>query len=74
MSSSTKIDLYRDFAAVVYLFEAQNPILPPYTLYTRLKYTYSHREWRRGGGGSLTREKVRGATLKVQKAGSKIPT
>jgi hypothetical protein len=33
--SSKKIDLKRDFAAGVYLSEAQNPILPssPYTLY-----------------------------------------
>ncbi len=35
MSSSKKIDLYRDFAAGVYLSEAPNPITPPlYTLYT----------------------------------------
>ncbi len=31
MSSSKKIDLYRDFAAGVYLSEAQNPIPPPLT-------------------------------------------
>ncbi len=35
MSSSTTFDLKRDFAAGVYLSEAQNPIPPPpYTLYT----------------------------------------
>ncbi len=40
---------------------------PPYTLYTCLQYNYSHREV--GGGGELTREKVRGAI--VPKAGRK---
>jgi hypothetical protein len=64
--SYLKIDLYRDFAACVYLSEAQNPIPPPpqHTLYKCTQYTYSHRE---GGGrrrGELTREKD----------GSKIPT
>ncbi len=50
------------------LSEAQNPIpRTPYTLYTCIQYTYSHRE-----GGSWTRDKVRGAT--VHKALSKIPT
>jgi hypothetical protein len=44
----------------------RTPYPPLYTLYT-VQYTYSHRE----GGESLTREKVRGAT--VHKAGSKIP-
>jgi hypothetical protein len=47
MSSSDNIDLYRDFAAGVYLSEAENPIpLPPYTLYTCMQYicTYAHRE------------------------------
>ncbi len=34
MSSSKKIDLHMDFAAGVYLSEAQNPIPPPPTLYT----------------------------------------
>jgi hypothetical protein len=34
MSSSKKIDLERDFAAGVYLSEAQNPIPPPlHTVY-----------------------------------------
>jgi hypothetical protein len=58
MSSSKKIYLEIDFAAGVYLSEAQNPIPPPYTLYTCIKYTYSHREW--GEGESLIREKVEG--------------
>jgi hypothetical protein len=31
MSSSKKIDLYRDFAAGVYLSEAQKPIIPSLT-------------------------------------------
>jgi hypothetical protein len=49
------------------------PIPPPprVTRYIR-KSTYSHREGTKGGGGSSTRGKVRGAT--VHKAGSKIPT
>ncbi len=41
MSSSKKINLQRDFAAGVYLSEAQNPILlpvPPHTLYTLIEY------------------------------------
>ncbi len=73
MSSSIKTDLYRAFAAGVYLSEAPSyPMIPypppPYTLHTCILYTYSHKE----GGGELTREKVRGAT--VPKAGLKIPT
>ncbi len=66
-----------DFAAGIYLSEAQNPIhLLPYILFTCTEYstvycTYSHRK-----GGRMweseTREKVRGST--VHKAGSKIPT
>jgi hypothetical protein len=73
MSSSKKVDLLRDFAAGVYQSVAQNPIPPPYTLYTCIQYTYSHRE---GGGGrgelNQREKKVRGAT--VNTAGSKIPT
>ncbi len=68
MSSSKKIDLQRDFAADDYMSEAQNPIPPPpYTLYTCIQYTYSHREG--GREESWTREKVRGA--RVHKARSK---
>jgi hypothetical protein len=54
------------------LSEAQKPVfLPLHTVYEySIQYNYSHREG--GGGGSRTREKVRGAT--VHKAGSKIPT
>jgi hypothetical protein len=45
MSSTKKIDLQRDFAAGVYLSEAQNPIpFPLYTLYTCIQYTCLHRE------------------------------
>jgi hypothetical protein len=50
-----------DFAAGVYLSEAQNPIPPPpsYTLYLCIQYTFSHREG--GSGGELNqREGVRG--------------
>jgi hypothetical protein len=43
MSSSIKIDLYRDFAVDVYLSEAQNPISPN-TLYACIQNAYSHRE------------------------------
>ncbi len=55
MSSSKKIDLWRDFAAGVYLSEAQNPLHPPppYTFYTCIQYTYSHRE----GGGRVEPER-----------------
>jgi hypothetical protein len=44
MSISNKIDLQRDFAAGVYLSEAQNPIplpFPPHTLYTLIEYINS---------------------------------
>jgi hypothetical protein len=45
MSSSKKIYLERDFAAGVYLSKAQTPYPPPpYTLYTCILHTYSHRE------------------------------
>jgi hypothetical protein len=52
MSSSKEIDLLRDFAAGVYLYEAQNPIYPPPPLHTvqLIQYTYSHREV---GGGEI---------------------
>jgi hypothetical protein len=49
------------------------PVTPyplPYTLYPCILYTYSQRKG--DGGESLTREKVRGAT--VHKAGSKVTT
>ncbi len=44
-------NLYRDFAAGVYLSEAQIsiPHNPPYTLYSCIQYTYSHREGGKGG-------------------------
>ncbi len=38
----------KDFAAGVYLSDAQNPIAP-YTLYTCILYTNSHRKGVRGG-------------------------
>jgi hypothetical protein len=57
MSSSKKIDLSREFAAGVYLSEAQKPIppLPHYTLYKFIQYTYLHRE---GGGGRVEPERI----------------
>ena len=56
MSSSKKIDVLRDFAAGVYLSEAQNPIPSPLdTLYTcTIQSTNSHRE---GGGGRVEPER-----------------
>ena len=54
MSSSKKIDVLRDFAAGVYLSEAQNPKPTPlHTVYTCIQYTYSHRE----GGEKLEPER-----------------
>ncbi len=46
MSSSKKNFLEKDFAAGVYLSDAQNPIPPPpiYTLYTCIQKTFSHKE------------------------------
>jgi hypothetical protein len=70
MSSSKNINLQRDFATGVYLSEAQNHITPPYTLYTCIQYTYSHREGE--GEAGRVNQKVRDAT--VHKAGSKILT
>jgi hypothetical protein len=35
-----------DFAAGVYLSEAQKPYPSPYTLYMCIHYTYSHKEGR----------------------------
>jgi hypothetical protein len=71
MSSSKKIDLYRDYATGLYLSEAQNPTAPPYTLYTCIQYTYSVFTQGWVEGGDLTREKVRGdnslqSGLKIQ--------
>jgi hypothetical protein len=73
MSSSKKIDLSRDFAAGVYLSEAQNPIPPPQTLYTVYQVLIHTGK----GGGELNqreatvpnRGSLGGAT--VPKAGSK---
>jgi hypothetical protein len=61
-----KIYQRRDLAAGEYLSEAPSPPMTPYsatpyTLYTCVQHTSSHREedeW-----GELTREKVRGAML-----------
>ncbi len=55
-----------DFVTGVYLFEAPLPSYdhtppPPYTLYTCILYTYSHREG--GGGRANQREGYRGATF-----------
>ncbi len=58
--SFKKINLLRDFAADVYLSEAQNHITPPppYTLHTCIQYTYSHRKG--GPGGELNHAERRG--------------
>ncbi len=69
MSSSKKIDLWRDFASGVYLSEAQSPVPPPpYKLYTCIQYTYSHRE---GGGESWTSENGATGESTVRKFGWK---
>ncbi len=49
MQSSKKIDLYVDFAAGVYLYEAQNPMPPSLTHCKSVQYAYSHREAGEGG-------------------------
>ncbi len=49
MSSSKKIDLLRDIWAGIHLPKAQCPIPHPYTPYTCMQSTYSHREGGRGG-------------------------
>ncbi len=41
MSSSKKVDLERDFAAGVYLSEAQNPIPPLHTVYVYTVYLFT---------------------------------
>jgi hypothetical protein len=72
MSSSKKIiGLLKDFAAGVYLSEAQNPIPPPpsYTLYLIwIQYTYSHRE---GGSGGRIEPERRGKGQQFTKLGRK---
>jgi hypothetical protein len=67
MSSSKKIDLYRDLAAGVHLSEAKNPIVPPplHTVYVYSVYLFKKGK---GEGGEFKRE-VRGAT--VHKLGRK---
>jgi hypothetical protein len=54
MLSSKKIDLLRDFAAGVYLFEAQNTI-PPYTLCIHVYSILIHKG--KGEGGELKQKK-----------------
>ncbi len=72
MSSSKKIDMYRDFAAGVYLSEA---LFPPMTAHPptppqHTVYVYTVHLFTQGRGEEeLTKEKVRGAT--VHKPGSK---
>ncbi len=70
MSSSKKLDLKRDFAAGVYLFETQNLIplpTPLHTVYVHTVYLLTHR--REGGGGVLNQRD--GQRTTVHKAGSK---
>jgi hypothetical protein len=56
--SSKKIDLERDFAAGVYLSEAQNPITPhPHTVHIRVYCTLIH-TGKRGRGGELNHREV----------------
>ncbi len=69
MSSSKKIDLWRDIWAGVYLSVAQNPTIPILTHCIRVYSILIHKG---KGGGELTREKVKGAI--VHKAGSKVAT
>jgi hypothetical protein len=54
MSSSKNFTCKGTFSAGVYLSESQTPYTPPYTLYTYVLYTYSHRK---GGGGRGEPEK-----------------
>ncbi len=51
MSSSKKIDLLRDFAAGVYLSEAQTPYIPPlHTVFVYKVYLFT-----KGKGGGRKR-------------------
>ncbi len=60
MSLSKEKDPYRDFAAGVFSvwdpLKSNDPILPPppYTLYTCIQYTYSHKK---GEGGRANQRK-----------------
>jgi hypothetical protein len=66
MSSSKKIDLYKDFAAGVYLPEVQSPIPPlPHYIRYAVQYTYSHRE--RGRRGELNHRKGRRGNSSLKK-------
>jgi hypothetical protein len=68
MSSSKKIDLKRDFAAGVYLSEAQNPIPPPHTHCVRVYSILIHTGKGRGGRVELER---RGERQQFTKLGRK---
>ncbi len=68
MASSKKLTCKGTLRQVFICLRPRTLYHPPYTLYTCIQYTFSHRE----GGESWTREKVRGPT--VHKAGSKIQT
>ncbi len=52
----------KDFAADVYLFDAQDPISPPlHTVYVYTAHIFIHTGKGGGGGESWTREEFRGA-------------
>ncbi len=72
MSSSSKIDLERDFASGVYLLRPRAPYPPPPAHGIRV-YSISVHTWKGGRGGRDEPERrFEGPT--VHKSGSKIPT
>jgi hypothetical protein len=73
MSSSKRIDMYRDFAAgVLSVCGPPSPPMtpPPYTLYM---YVYTVYLFSQGRGESYPEKRLEGLYI-VHKAGQKIPT
>jgi hypothetical protein len=60
MSSSNKLTCKGALRLVFICLRPRTPYSPPYTLYTCIQYTYSHREGGGGAGDLKQREGGRG--------------